>query len=150
MAWLRREAGFAPAPEEVPPDDTPEALWAELASLVRFVNARSGQLPPAAVVTAREIADVLAELLGDDGTPDIRTRVAVAGIMTDHLPTTLDAFLRVADTARGPAGSLLDQLEALLDEVISLEEAERGRATDALRTQEAFLRTKFSNSDLDL
>lgn len=150
MAWLRRETGLVPVPAEAPPDDTPEALRAELASLIRFVNARSGRLPPSAVVTAREITDVLAELLGENTTPDIRTRVAVAGIVTDHLPTTLDAFLRVGDTANGPAGSLLDQLESLLDEVISLQDAERDRATDALRTQETFLRTKFSNSDLDL
>ena len=144
MAWLRRETGLAPVLADAPPDDTPEALRAELASLIRFVNARSGRLPPSAVVTAREITDVLAELLGEGEAPDIRTRVAVAGIVTDHLPTTLDAFLRVGDTANG---SLLD---SLLDEVISLQDAERGRATDALRAQETFLRTKFSNSDLDL
>ncbi|MEV6647200.1 hypothetical protein [Amycolatopsis sp. NPDC051371] len=147
MAWLRRETELFPMPAEAPPDDTPEALRAELASLIRFVNARSGGLPPSAVVTAREITDVLAELTGDDTTPDARTRGAIAGIVTDHLPTTLDAFLRVGDTA---SGSLLGQLESLLDEVILLQEAERGRATDALRTQEMFLRTKFSNSDLDL
>ncbi|WIY05130.1 hypothetical protein QRX60_15285 [Amycolatopsis mongoliensis] len=144
MAWLRRETGLVPGPEEAPPDDTPEALRAGLASLNRFVNARSGRLPPSAVVTAREITDVLAELVGESAMPDIHTRVAVAGIVTDHLPTTLEAFLRAGDTA---SGSLL---ESLLDEVILLQEAERGRATDALRTQETFLRTKFSNSDLDL
>lgn len=150
MAWLRRETGLFPVSAEAPPDDTPEALRAELASLIRSVNARSGRLPPAAAVTAREITDVLAELVADDRTPDIRTRVAVAGIVNDHLPTTLDAYLRVGDATGGPAGSLLDQLESLLDEVISLQGAEHDRATDALRTQEAFLRTKFSNSDLDL
>ncbi|GLY35638.1 hypothetical protein Amsp01_016620 [Amycolatopsis sp. NBRC 101858] len=144
MAWLRRETGLVPVPAEAPPDDTPEALRAELASLIRFVNARSSRLPPSAVVTAREITDVLAELVGENATPDIRTRVAVAGIVTDHLPTTLEAFLRAGDTA---SGSLL---ESLLDEAISLQDAERGRAADALRTQETFLRTKFSNSDLDL
>jgi hypothetical protein len=144
MAWLRRETGLFPVSAEAPPNDTPEALRAELASLIRFVNARSGRLPPSAVVTAREITDVLAELVGEGATPDIRTRVAVAGIVTDHLPTTLEALLRAGGTA---SGSLL---ESLLDEVISLQDAERGRATDALRTQETFLRTKFSNSDLDL
>lgn len=144
MAWLRRETGLFPVSAEAPPNDTPEALRAELASLIRFVNARSGRLPPSAVVTAREITDVLAELVGESATPDIRTRVAVAGIVTDHLPTTLEAFLRAGATATG------SPLESLLDEVISLQDAERGRATDALRTQEMFLRTKFSNSDLDL
>jgi hypothetical protein len=144
MAWLRRETGLVPVLAEAPPDDTPEALRAGLASLIRSVNARSGRLPPAAVVTAREITDVLAELVGESATPDIHTRVTVAGIVTDHLPTTLEAFLRAGGAA---SGSLL---ESLLDEVISLQDAERGRAADALRTQEAFLRTKFSNSDLDL
>jgi hypothetical protein len=144
MAWLRRETGLVPVPAEAPPDDTPEALRAGLAALIRSVNARSGRLPPAAVVTAREITDVLAELVGESATPDIHTRVTVAGIVTDHLPTTLEAVLRAGSTASGPL------LESLLDEVISLQDAERGRAADALRTQEAFLRTKFSNSDLDL
>ncbi|HEY3466183.1 MAG TPA: hypothetical protein VGL47_13705 [Amycolatopsis sp.] len=149
MAWLRRE-GPGPAPAESPPDYTPEALRTELASLIRFVNARSGRLPPSAVVTAREITDVLTELAGEDKASDIRTRVAVAGIVTDHLPTTLDTFLRLDDTAVGPSASLIEQLESLLDEVISVRDAERVHATDALRTQEIFLRTKFSNSDLDL
>lgn len=144
MAWLRRETGLFPVPADAPPDDTPEALRAGLASLIRSVNARSGRLPPSAVVTAREVTDVLAELLADGEEPDIHTRVAIAGIVTDHLPTTLDAVLRAGGAA---SGSLL---EALLDEAISLRDAERGRATDALRTQETFLRTKFSNSDLDL
>ncbi|WP_329054461.1 hypothetical protein OG738_14880 [Amycolatopsis sp. NBC_01488] len=147
MAWLRRETALFPLSAEAPPDDTPEALRDGLAALIRSVNARSGRLPPSAVVTAREITDVLAELLDVGRTPDIHTRVAVAGIVTDHLPTTLDAFLRVGDSA---SGSLLGQLESLLDEVISLHEAEHGRAADALRTQESFLRAKFSNSDLDL
>ncbi len=144
MAWRRRE--LLPLTEGRP-DLGPEALRAELAALVRYVNARSGQLPPAAVVTAREITDVLAELAGP---LDSYTSVAVTGLLTDHVPTTLKTFLTVGDTGPGPAASLLDQLESLLDEVVSLREAERAKAADAMRTQEKFLRTKFSNSDLDL
>jgi hypothetical protein len=152
MAWLRRDRGPGALPlAEGRPDLGPEALRMELTALVRFVNARSGQLSPAAVVTAREITDVLGELVGaEDKRLDTYTSVAVTGLLTDHVPTTLKTFLTVGDTGARPAASLLDQLESLLGEAVSLRGAERTKAADALLTQEKFLRTKFSNSDLDL
>jgi hypothetical protein len=144
MAWLRREQGLG---AELPAAPGPAELRTELAAVIRDVNAHSGRLPTAAVVTARELTDVLAELLAGPASGPAST---LTGILTDHLPTTLKTFLTVENAGAGAAGSLLDQLEALLDEVISLQEAGRARAADALITQEKFLRTKFSNSDLDL
>ena len=44
------------APE---PPDSPQELAAELFRVVRFVNSCAGQLPPAAVVTARRITDTI-------------------------------------------------------------------------------------------
>jgi len=153
MAWLRRDQGSGTAnPDEILPEDEVGALRDELGALIRYINVHSGSLPAVAVVTAREITDLAGELIDASAERplDIYTTVAVTGVVTDHLPTTLKTFLSLGELNADVTVSLREQLESLLDETISLRNAERAKGADALISQEAFLRTKFSNSDLDL
>ena len=56
MSWLARLRGDDEPDEQEPPEpdeDSPEALQAAIDELVRFVNARAGGLPPAALANAR-------------------------------------------------------------------------------------------------
>ena len=84
--------------------------------------------------------------------------LGVRGIVDDYLPTTVNAYLAVEaqlhDVPRAsgdtPTESLLAQLAALQQSASSTLAATRSHDADALLTQGAFLRTKFSRSDLDL
>ena len=164
MSWLRRlqgEAEPAPAPGPDPEqDDSPEVLSALLTDQVRFVNRNSGQLPAAAVVGARRLTDTLGEII-DTSTVrplDVYATITVRSALTDYLPTTVGRYLAVPeelrDRPRGggstPSQSLLEQLADLQGSASSVLVAAREQDADALMTQGAFLRTKFSGSDLDL
>lgn len=162
MAWFRRDP--APPPPSAVPDpdagDSPEALRAAIATMTRTINANAGRLPLRAVVAARRITDLLAEIVDTtDVRPlDVYATISVRGAVTDYLPTTLRAYLAVdkdlVDVPRPsgstPTQSLLEQLDALEGAALAVLEATQAQDVDALMTQGSFLRTKFSGSDLDL
>lgn len=145
------------APE---PPDSPKELAAELFRVVRFVNSVSGQLPPAAVVTARRITDTinLVLLTTRDRELDIHARVSLNGMLRDYLPTTLRTFLaldpagRERPAANGitPTVALTEQLDFLLGAALEALTAVRNDDANALLAQGSFLRTKFARSELDL
>lgn len=162
MAWFRRGEP-TPAPPAAPAADTgdsPEALRGAIATVNRMINASAGRLPLRAVVAARRITDVLAEVVDtSDVRPlDVYATISVRGAVTDYLPTTLRTFLAVdkdlADVQRPsgftPTESLMEQLDALEGSAVAVLEAAQAQDVDALMTQGSFLRTKFSGSDLDL
>jgi hypothetical protein len=163
VAWFRR----AQAPSIVPdlrgdddPADSPQALDAAITDVVRLVNASAGRLPLAAVVAARRITDLLAEIVATSEVRplDVQAVISVRAAVTDYLPTTVRTFLAVdeslVDAPRGsgrtPRESLLDQLDALEGGALALLEASQHQDVDGLMTQGNFLRTKFSRSDLDI
>jgi len=167
MAWFRRETVASLVPDRgdgpggsTDDGDSPAALRAAIADVVRLVNASAGRLPLRAVVTARRVTDVLAEIVDtSDVRPlDVHAVISVSGAATDYLPTTLRSYLAVDESlvdvvrpsGRTPAGSLLEQLEALEGSALAVLAATRDSDVDALMTQGSFLRTKFSGSDLDL
>lgn len=165
MAWFRRRRDAEPEPEqdqqdEVAPGESPAELAARLGELVRTINARSGQLTAAGVVAARRLTDTLGEIIGTSTVRplDVYTLLTLRGALEDYLPTTLQTYLSVAPdlrTARRPSGgtpaaSFLEQLVALQSAASATLVAARDQDADALMTQGAFLRTKFSGSDLDL
>jgi hypothetical protein len=171
LSWLRRLAGRDAPVEEptTPPEapgpvdvgDSPEALRAAIADVVRLVNASAGDLPTAAVVNARAVTDVLTEIVDTSRTRplDVYTVIAVRATLTDYLPTTLRSYLAIEPELRGTpraasghtaTQSLLIQLDVLLASATATLAAARDQDVDALMTQGGFLRTKFSRSDLDL
>jgi hypothetical protein len=162
VAWFRRDPA-PPPPATVPaPDagDSPEALRTAIATMTRTINANAGRLPLRAVVAARRVTDVLAEIVDTtDVRPlDVYATISVRGAVTDYLPTTIRTFLAVdkdlVDVPRPsgftPTESLLEQLEALEGSALAVLEATQAQDVDALMTQGSFLRTKFSGSDLEL
>jgi len=166
MSWLRRLTGREePEPTAEPPEvtdvgDSPEALRAAIADVVRLVNAHAGRMPTAAVVNARRITDVLAEIVDTSRLRplDVYAVIAVRGTVTDYLPTTLRGYLAIdpalRDTPRASGQTatqaLLAQLDVLHASTTATLDAARHQDVDALMTQGGFLRTKFSRSDLDL
>jgi len=102
MSWLRRLTGREepePAPATGPPTapepadvgDSPEALLAAIAAVVRLINTNAGRMPTAAVVNARRITDVLTEIVDTSRLRplDVYAVIAVRGTVGDYLPTTL-------------------------------------------------------------
>jgi hypothetical protein len=163
VSWLARLRGDDEPDEQEPPEpdeDSPEALQAAIDELVRFVNARAGGLPPAALVNARRLTDTLTEVVDSAQVRplDVYAVISVRGVVGDYLPTTLRSYLalepEVRDQPRGgghsPTQSLLMQIDALQTSVSATLVATREQDADALMTQGRFLQTKFHRSDLDL
>ena len=162
MAWFRRAESSPPLSTEsaTEPGDSPEALRAGITTVNRLVNSSAGRLPLKAVVMARRITDVLAEIVETSAVRqlDVYAVIAVRGAVSDYLPTTIRSFLAVDESlidaprasGRTPTQSLMDQLEALELSAVAVLSATQQQDVDALMTQGSFLRTKFSGSDLDL
>lgn len=161
MPWFRRpESALVPVGPEDDPQDSPEALRSAIASVVRLVNGSAGRLPLRAVVAARRITDVLAEVVDTSEVRplDVYAVISVRSTATDYLPTTVRSFLAVDEelvdtprpSGRTPVQSLMEQLDALENSATAVLKAAQEQDVDALMTQGSFLRTKFSGSDLDL
>jgi hypothetical protein len=159
MTWFRRGHDAAIAPVE-PPPDSPEVLLSGVYSLVNLINQNAGKLPVEAVVTSRRITDLMRELIetSADRELDVHAVIAVKGMVTDYLPTTLRSYVALdaglvdipRPSGRTPRASLLEQVDSLWESAADLLAAARSRDADALLTQGNFLRTKFTRSDLDL
>lgn len=162
MTWFRR-GNESPPPPPPPQDasaDTLAALLHDVYQLVNLINRNAGRLPVEAVVAARRVTDLVRELIATAGERelDVYAEVAITGIVTDYLPTTLNAYLALdrglAEAARPsgrtPRESLIMQLDSLSESAADLLDATRSRDADAVLTQGNFLRTKFTRSDLDL
>jgi len=163
VSWLARLRGDDEPDEQEPPEpdeDSPAALQAAVDELVRYVNARAGNLPPAALVNARRLTDTLTEVVDSAAVRplDVYAVISVRGVVGDYLPTTLRGYLalepEVRDVPRAnghtPTQSLMMQIDALQTSVSATLVATREQDADALMTQGRFLQTKFNRSDLDL
>lgn len=162
MTWFRRGNESPPPPSgpQDAPADPLAALLQDVHQLVNLINRNAGRLPVEAVVAARRVTDLVRELIATAGERelDVYAEVAITGIVTDYLPTTLNAYLaldpELAEAARPsgrtPRESLIMQLDSLTESAADLLDATRSRDADAVLTQGNFLRTKFTRSDLDL
>ena len=160
MRWFRRPS--EPAAVERAPGAVSDAgsdrdelvLPGTLLELDRFVNRSSGQLPTSAVVKARWIIDTLRAVLrtAENRPLDIQAVLTVRGTANDYLPTTLRGYLSLAEAGRAEAADRLldEQLDTLQEAATTTLAAARDLDADALATQGAFLRAKFSRSELDL
>ena len=171
MTWFRRARGDDARPPSAPdappgattaldPDDSPAALRTALLRNIRSINASSGRLPNAAVVSARRVTDTIREIIDTSEVRplDVYAVISVRATLEDYLPTTLRNYLAVDEalletpraSGRTPRQSLLEQIAALQSSASAVLEAAQNSDVDALMTQGNFLRTKFSGSDLDL
>ena len=161
--WLRRKLGADPPRPDAPDpatQDSPEQLRKRVGEVVRLINRSSGELPGAAVVSARRLTDTLLEIVDTAAIRplDIYAVILVRNTLDDYLPTSLQRYLAVPENARHvarasgatPAESLLAQFEALHVSASSVLVAAQNQDVDSLMSQGAFLATKFSGSDLDL
>jgi hypothetical protein len=158
--FLRRKDEAPPPAAPEPPPDSPAVLLQGVYDLINLINVNAGRLPVEAVVAARQVTDLVRELIDSAGDRelDVYVVVAVKGIVTDYLPTTLRSYLALdrslvevaRPSGRTPSQSVVEQIESLWDSAADLLEATRARDADAVLTQGNFLRTKFTRSDLDL
>jgi hypothetical protein len=161
-SWLRRVRQPQPPNQQAQDDerDTPDKLRLRLWSQVQFINRNAGRLPVEAVVIARQVTDLVREVIetSADKALDVYAVVQVNGIVDDYLPTTLHAYLNLdpavteqsGPSGRSPRAALREQLEGLRTAAGELLQAARAHDVDLLFTQGNFLRTKFTRSDLDL
>ncbi|HEY2165836.1 MAG TPA: hypothetical protein VGH01_01615 [Jatrophihabitantaceae bacterium] len=148
-----------PQPEPDPPE-SPRALAQAIEGQIEFVNRNAGRLPVESVVLARRVTDAASDVVDLAASAELEMQLAltVRKIVTDYLPTALRTYLALeADavelsSAQGitPRQALTQQLADLWAGAIDLRSAAQSRDADALVSHGAFLRTKFSGSDLDL
>jgi hypothetical protein len=160
VAWVRKGHEAGPAPVATDEGDSPESLRRRIGQAVVFINRSSGQLPGEAVVAARRLTDMLGDIVDTSSIRplDVYVVINVRKTLEDYLPTSLRAYLALTPAARTtpgragatPAQGLVEQIEALLTSASSALAATRSQDMDAMQAQGAFLRTKFSGSDLDL
>lgn len=160
-SWFRRAPAEPPPPPPPAADpDAPDALLRRLWEVVQFLNRSGGSLPVEALVLGRRITDTLREVIDTAGerTLEAHAVAQLNGVIGDYLPTTLRTYLaldpgvveRPLPTGRTPRAALREQLDALLEAATDLLAATKAHDVDALLSQGAFLRTKFTRSDLDL
>lgn len=162
-SWFRRDPPPPEAPEEPAPPATPfgERMAAELERIRWRARGAGGALPVAALPRLGQIEDVLGPLVAHlvDDPPTVDEEIAVEAMLTDYLPTTLNAYIGLnrqvatvprASDGRTPGDDLLDQLATLEAAAHELSFAVYAHDAEQLATQGRFLSTKFSRSDLDL
>lgn len=159
MRWFRRPADEPPPPPPRPSDDSAE-LRRALDTLDRYLNRSAGHIPGWAVVEARWITDTLRAIVDTSGLRplEVTTVLLVSGMTNDYLPTTIARYIAIDESLRDrpqrngrtPTQHLRDQLGDLRLSATAGLAAARDQDVDALVTQGIFLRTKFSQSDLDL
>jgi hypothetical protein len=152
-------AQAAPQPEPDPPE-SPAALARAIDEQVRYINAQAGRLPTESVVLARRVTDAASDVvdLAAGGQLDIQVALTVQKIVTDYLPTALRTYLALESDAvevpgvlgTTPRQALAGQLSDLCSGARDVRAAAQSRDADALVSHGAFLRTKFTGSDLDL
>jgi hypothetical protein len=148
-----------PPPEPDPPE-SPQALALAIAGQVEFVNRNAGRLPAGSVVLARRVTDAASDVvdLAAGGELEMQLALTVKKIVTDYLPTALRTYLALeADAVEVPGvhdmtprQALAQQLSDLWVGATDVRSAAQSRDADALVSHGAFLRTKFTGSDLDL
>ena len=164
--WFGRDRPPPPDARPLPPPADAPTLRRELGDLITRINASSGHLPTEAMVRIRDIGDRLVELLahverlgdGGGGGPGSYELITVAGVISDYLPTSIDAYLALPPdflvshrNAEGetPAEELCTQLETMEKGVIELTQAIYSGDAQRLSIQRRFLDSKFASSDLD-
>ncbi len=135
-------------------------IHAELERLTTFLRRNRDALPAACVPLLESIVQDTRTILGSaSGGPSDRELQSLSTILTDYLPSSINAFQKLpAEFAathrnlegRTPAEELQEQLQLLRN--ATADAAASLARNDAIRLHEqtAFLRHKFPSSELDL
>ena len=127
----------------------------------RWAARKAGdRLPVAALPQLGRIEDVLVPLLEHLVThpPSVDEEIAVQGMVTDYLPTTVNTYVglnpQFAEMARPdgrtPGDDLMEQLVTLETAAHDLSRSVYAHDAQALETQGRFLSAKFTQSDLTI
>lgn len=149
-----------PAPPVLSTKPFGERMLADLEKTRWHARRNGDKLPVAALPQLGRIEDVLLPLLDHivRNPPSVDEEIAVQGMVTDYLPTSLNAYIglnrQFAQTAgpdgRTPGDDLIEQLVTLEIAAHELSRAVYAHDAEQLQTQGRFLRTKFERSDLAL
>lgn len=156
----RAAAPPPPVPAIVQTKPFGERMQRELDKTRWMARKHGDRLPVAALPQLGRIEDVLLPLLDHltRNPPSVDEEIAVQGMVTDYLPTTLRAYIglnaQFVRTARAdgltPDDDLMDQLRTLESAAHDLSRAVYSHDAQELQTQGRFLSTKFNRSDLAL
>ena len=154
------DAATSQAPPAPPARSFAEQMQAALHQVSWTARGAGNRLPVAALPRLGLIEDLLGPLLAHlhSNPPSVDEEIAVQSIVTDYLPTTINAYLSMntqfahlprAD-GRTPGDDLLDQLATLHQAVTDLAQAVYAHDGQELAVQGRFLQAKFDRTDLDL
>jgi len=138
-----------------------EQLQSQLKVFRRAMRGEASRLTDDANTLLTQILDALDEIVArwDDLSSAPDQRHVVEQMITDYLPTSIQAFLNLPRTfaltsrvagKKTAHDELVEQLTILAKESDRIRTAVLSRAVDALSDQSRFLREKFSRSDLQL
>ncbi len=138
-----------------------EQLQAQLKVFRRAMKGEASRLTDDANTLLTQILDALDEVVArwDDLSSAPDQQHVVEQMITDYLPTSIQAFLNLPRTfalnsrvegKKTAHDELVEQLTILAKESDRIRTAVLSRAVDALSDQSRFLRDKFSRSDLQL
>jgi hypothetical protein len=156
----RDEADDPSVPAEPVPTSFVDRMAQQLDRLRWQARSAGARLPIEALPQLGRVEDVLVPLLHhlEANPPSIDEEIAVEGLLTDYLPTTLTTYLNLnprfaaeprAD-GRTPGDDLVDQLRTLETAATDLSRAIYAHDAQDLQAQGRFLQTKFDRSDLTL
>lgn len=156
MGFLARLfEGEAPPPSPLrhnAPADTVESLSERAREVVALVNQSGDVMPTIGSALARRIIDAVEAILarGDLSAMGPQALSTLRGVLTAYLPETIESFTAAARSGHPDEVGLMHQLTALHHSAVAILVAAREGDAQAMEVQGTFLRTKFTQSDLDL
>jgi hypothetical protein len=149
-------AGAEPSPAADPAADELTVTGNALEELRRTVLGNGAQLPTVVVSQVLQLTDILRALIGYIGRSGASTeqRVLLNAVITDYLPSPLQAYLLLAAGSRQDDSAdtrvLLEQFDTLYSTVKNLDNQVRTGAITELAVHGQFLRDKFDIDGLHL
>jgi hypothetical protein len=152
MSWLGNlfaGAGDTPAPAAARPA-FPERAAAAADALAAAARPLGRDLSPAAYSTLQRIPDLIRPIIVDAAEHPLlaEREFAVESLLTDLVPATLTAFLRIPPAERADGSdadaALVDQLETLALAAVDTVAAVRRDAVAAFEANQLFLDAKFT------
>lgn len=130
------------------PVDTPEEIQVLCHNVEAKIFGLADVLPTMGTVLSLRVVDLEREVLGLSKTLDGSTRYMMRHMLSDYLPSLIDAFVLASRSGIRDEKEFSEQVSVMVG---SMEEVLEAVATDnarALTAQGVFLENKFGGSDL--